>query len=178
MRLILAIRVFFQILFNAAVASKIEQMLRGDAIAPTPAPAPQPVSIPAAPKPPARSDALTFLSALQREARFLDLTLEPLDGYTDAQIGAGARTVLDGCRKVIERMFGVRPLLEQPDGSPVEVPAGYDANRFLLTGKVSGQPPFSGRLTHHGWQASHCELPVWSGVAASALVIAPAEVEV
>ena len=46
---------------------------------------PQPA---ARPESPARSEAITLLAALQREARLIDLVKEPLDQYTDEQIGA------------------------------------------------------------------------------------------
>ncbi|MFH1268209.1 MAG: DUF2760 domain-containing protein, partial [Planctomycetota bacterium] len=97
--------------------------------------------------------------------------------YSDAQIGAVARDVHRECGQVIERLFGVVPVVEGEEGSPVEVPAGFDAGRFRLTGNVTGQPPFSGQLAHHGWEATRCQLPAFTGTAASALVLAPAEVE-
>ena len=101
--------------------------------------------------PPLRSEAVTLLSALQREARFVDIVKEPLDQYTDAQVGAAARDVLKDCGRVLERLFALRPLVEQPEGSELEAPAGYDAGRYRLVGKVQGEPPFRGRLVHPGW---------------------------
>ena len=89
-----------------------------------------------------RSEAVTLLSALQREARFVDIVKEPLDQYTDAQVGAAARDVLKDCGRVLERLFALRPLVEQPEGSELEAPAGYDAGRYRLVGKVQGEPPF------------------------------------
>ena len=59
----------------------------------------------------------------------------------------------------------------------MEVPAGFDAGRWRLTGNVTGEPPFRGRLVHPGWEATTCELPTWSGSAAAARIVAPAEVE-
>ena len=182
-RLTFAFKTFFRILGNAAVAAQVEQALTGGGLGlaatqpalPSPSQRAEPVS---APKPPARSEALTLLAALQREARFVDLVQEPLDAYADAQIGAAARDVLRDCRGVLNRLFAIEPLLNQDEGSPVDVPPGYDAGRFRLTGKIAGQPPFRGRLVHHGWQAAHCHLPVWSGSKESVHVIAAAEVEV
>lgn len=129
------------------------------------------------PQPPARSDALTLLSALQREARFLDFVQESLEGASDEQIGAVVRDVHRDCAAVLQRMFEIKPLLNQGEGESVEVPAGFDSARFRLTGNVQGQPPHQGRLEHHGWQATKCELPTWSGNTDSTLVIAPAQVE-
>jgi hypothetical protein len=59
----------------------------------------------------------------------------------------------------------------------MEVPAGFDQGRFRMTGNVAGEPPFRGRLVHHGWEATKCELPVWSGTSQAAFVVAPVEVE-
>ena len=182
-RMTLAFKAFFRILGNAAIAAQVEQALRDGAAGPAatqpalPSPAPRAAPAPA-PKPPARSEALTLLAALQREARFIDLVQEPLDAYSDTQIGAAARDVLRDCRGVLNRLFAIEPLLNQDEGSPVDVPPGYDAGRFRLTGNITGQPPFRGQLVHHGWQAAHCQLPVWSGSQESTHVIAAAEVEV
>ena len=135
-----------------------------------PAPAKQP------PKP-ARSEAITLLATLQREARFVDFIKEPLDSYSDAQIGAAVRDVHRDCAKVLDRLFAIRAMVDQEEGSPIEVPAGFDAGRYRLTGNVAGDPPFHGRLVHHGWEAAEVQLPAWSGTQLSARVVAPVEVE-
>ena len=135
-----------------------------------PAPAKQP------PKP-VRSEAITLLATLQREARFIDFIKEPLDSYSDAQIGAAVRDVHRDCAKVLDRLFAIRALVDQEEGSAVEVAAGFDAGRYRLTGNVVGDPPFHGRLVHHGWEAAEVQLPAWSGTPASARVVAPVEVE-
>ena len=178
MRLILAIRVFFAALFNAAAAERIKAALESSPL-PEAEPKPQePKPAPReAPKRPARSEAITLLAALQREARFVDLTQESLDAYSDEQVGAAARDVLRDCRSVLDRMFKLSPMLAEEEGAEVEVPAGFDTGRFRLTGNVAGQPPFRGSLVHHGWEASKCEIPQWSGSDQAAQVIAPAEVE-
>jgi hypothetical protein len=115
---------------------------------------------------------------LQHEARFVDLVREPLDSYADAQVGAAAREVLRECGQVLDRMFELQPLLEAEEGSAVEVPRGFDAGRYRLSGQVEGEPPYTGRLVHHGWQAACCKMPQWSGSVAARLVVAPAEVEI
>ncbi len=86
--------------------------------------------------------------------------------------------MLRDCGKVVDRLFGLTPLVADEEGSPVEVPAGYDAGRYRLTGNVSGDPPFRGRLVHHGWRATRSEIPTWSGSEQVAMILAPQEVEV
>ena len=181
-RIVLSIRAFLAVLFNAAVAGQFERILGGEssaeeagkakpAVEKKPAPS-------AAPPEPVRSEATTLLAALQREARFVDFVKEPLDEYSDEQIGAAARDVHRLCGELFERMFQIRPLLSEEEGSPMEVAKGFDAGRYRLTGNVAGEPPFRGRLVHHGWQVLRCDVPAWSGAKESASVVAPAEVEV
>ena len=53
---------------------------------------------------------------------------------------------------------------------------GFDPARTRVTGNVVGQPPFRGRLAHHGWEVTKIDLPkVREGQGVH--VIAPAEVE-
>jgi hypothetical protein len=176
-RIFLAFRVFFATLFYASIAEQVTRIFGGaPTVAPVPAPAPQPKQ-PPAPKPPVRREALTLLAALQREARLVDFVEESLAGYSDAQIGAVARDIHRDCGALLQRLFALRPAVEQEEGAEVEIPAGFDPNRWRLTGNVTGQPPFRGRLVHPGWEATICEMPTWSGDPAAARIVAPAEVE-
>ena len=190
MRLWLAIKIFFQALFSGPRARQVAQLLAAPASAAQPPAATAPrvtaqsAATPAAefnPQPPAkpsRSDALTLLSALQREARFVDFVKETLDGYSDAQVGAAARDVHRDCGAVLERFFAFKPLCHEPEGVEIVVPPGFDASRFQLTGNVAGDGPYRGYLVHHGWEAGRCELPTWNGNASAARIIAATEVEV
>ncbi len=173
-RIILAFRVFFLVLFKKAIAEGVEQLLGKTKVAAGAAPPKQAQ----APKAPLRSEAITLLATLQREARFVDFMQESLAGYSDAQIGAVARDVHRDSAAVVERLFALRPAVSLEEGAQVDVPAGFDAGRFRLTGNVAGEPPLAGRLVHPGWEASKCELPTWTGSKDSARVIAPAEVEI
>ena len=176
MRFWLAIRCFFKVLFDADTASRCRLVLAGVA-----APQETPTTVPAtAPAPPAkspRSDAITLLATLQREARFVDIVSESLDAYSDAQIGAAARDVLRDSGKVLARAFALRPVVNGEEGTTVEIPVGYDTGSYRLTGNVSRDPPFPGKLMHAGWQATKCELPTWTGNQKASLIVAPAEVQ-
>lgn len=182
-RILLALRAFFRILFNRQTADQVGRVLDG---LPTPAPAAvAPAGGPSVPKAapkaaeraPRRNDAITLLAALQREARFVDFIQEPIAAYSDAQIGAAVRDIHQNCGKLIERIFALQPIESGAEGAEIEVPSGVDAARIRLVGNVTGQPPFSGKLVHHGWQATCCELPEWTGSDRSHLVVMPAEVE-
>jgi hypothetical protein len=179
-RIWIAIRAFFLILFNAEVAQRVEEVLatRGISAVPKRGEETKPPlqEVPSRRKP-ARSEAITLLATLQREARFVDFIKEPLTGFSDAQIGAVVRDIHRDCGAVLERLFALRPIVNQEEGAELEVPEGFDAGRFRLVGNVTGKPPFRGRLMHHGWEATICELPAWSGSESAARTIAPVEVE-
>jgi hypothetical protein len=180
MRIWLAFRAFFRALFDSEAAKAIDSALSGKlpiSAGPPPAEAAPKVT---APKPaqPQRSEAVTLLATLQREARFVDLVMERLESYSDAQVGAAARDVLRDCGKVLERLFDLKPVSRQEEESPFEVTEGYDPGSIRLVGNVEGEPPFTGKLVHHGWIASRIELPKWTGSESSEAIVAPAEVEV
>lgn len=130
------------------------------------------------PPKPTRNDAITLLATLQREARFLDIVKEPLGDYSDAQVGAAARDVLRDCGAVLDRLFDLQPVVDQTEGDNLDLPKDYDAGRYRITGNVSGEPPYSGPLVHHGWEAKKCSLPQWTGSSDATRIVAPAELEV
>jgi len=151
-------------------------------------PASQP-SAPALPPPPAPAakalppsshveakGALFLLGLLQREGRLLDFVKDDISAYSDADIGAAARVVHSGCRKVIAQYLAVTPVVKDEEGSAVSVSQGFDASRFRLTGNVTGQGPWKGSLKHHGWEATKIDLPP-APETVDVKVIAPAEVE-
>ncbi len=128
--------------------------------------------------PPERAHAsgLVLLGALQREGRLLDFLQQEVAGFSDEEVGAAARVVHEGCRKVLRQYFEVEPVEKEDEGSTMTVPKGFDANRIRLTGNVSGQPPFRGTLKHHGWQTKEIRMPAISE-SIDPRVLAPAEVE-
>lgn len=158
-------------LFNRDLAQQIGRLLAEKPPAAV-APAPEPVV------PPERKHAsgLYLLSLLQREGRLIDFLQEDVASFSDADVGAAARVVHAGCRKVVQDCLALEPVLKDAEGATVQVPAGFDAQRIRLTGNVAGQPPFRGALKHHGWVTTAVKLPTVSE-ALDPRVIAPAEVE-
>lgn len=174
----LAFKAFFRVFGDADFAQAVAALLSGQtAVAAAPA-EPPPTPKPAPPKKPLRSDAVTLLAALQREARLLDFLQESIAQYDDAQIGAAVRDIHRDSAAVIQRMFAPTAVIDDPEGAAVNVPTGYDPSEYRLTGNVAGQPPHQGTLQHHGWKATRCDLPQWTGSEAAADIIAPAEVEI
>lgn len=142
--------------------------------------APEPVSTAAPPiaQNQAEAEVVSLLASLQLKGRFVDFVMDDISGYSDAQVGAVARVVQDGCKAVLREQFQIEPVRQESEGSTVSVAPGYPADEYRLVGKVSGQPPFSGTLQHRGWKTESVKLPRVLRTADSRLpTIAPAEVE-
>jgi hypothetical protein len=123
-----------------------------------------------------RDGALALLALLQREGRLVDFLREPLDGFSDGDIGAAARDVHRGCKKVLEQHLVMEPVMPGEEEAKVSVPKGFDPAEIRLIGEAKGEPPFRGTLRHHGWRVTETKLPsLAEGV--DRAVIAPAEVE-
>ncbi|MCE3607093.1 DUF2760 domain-containing protein [Massilia sp. P8910] len=179
-RIPIAFGAFFGALSDAGFAGRIERV-RDGMPAPTPAPvpvvpvaaAPAPAPKPAAPTPDA---ALQLLSLFQRDARLIDFTQENLSGFSDADIGAAARVVHEGCAKVLREHFTIVPVRDEAEGSRITLNEGFDARAVRLTGNVVGKAPFNGSISHRGWRAADVRLPTLA-VGHDTTVLAQAEVE-
>jgi hypothetical protein len=158
------LRLALRVLGNAALAGKV--------IGAETAPA-APATVPPEQ---VHASALALLATLQREGRLVDFLQEDVASFSDAEVGAAARVVHAGSRKVLQQYLSLEPVLKQAEGETVSVPAGFDAARIRLTGNVAGQPPYRGALKHHGWVASSVRLPAVSS-SLDPRVVAPAEVE-
>jgi len=153
----------FRVLGNASLAGKLAAL----EMPPPPPPAPTPEVT--------HASALALLALLQREGRLVDFLQEDVAAYSDADIGAAARVVHGGCRKVLQQYLPVTAVLKEAEGASVTVPVGFDAERIRLTGNVAGQPPYRGTVKHHGWVADAVKLPPVPAL--DPRVVAPAEVE-
>jgi len=174
-RIGLAFGAFFGILGDAQLAARFVALRGGadPAAAPPPAAAPTPAPVLKQAGPDA---ALQLLALLQRDARLIDFAGESLAAYDDAQIGAAARLVHEGCAKVLREHFDIVPVRAEAEGARITLAAGFDAAAVKLTGNVVGQPPFSGSLSHRGWRVAEVRLPRLAE-GHDARVLAPAEVE-
>jgi len=167
---------FWRILGQPAFARQVARVIAAPVTAPAPAAAPTPAPTPALPPARANAAGLLVLSLLQREGRLIDFLQENVTAFSDAEVGAAARVVHAGCKKVFAEYFTVEPILKDGEGATVTLPAGFDAGRIRITGNIAGQPPFRGALKHHGWVASAVRLPTVSETL-DPRVLAPAEVE-
>ena len=126
----------------------------------------------------ADAEVVSFLAALQEKGRLVDFLMDDLTAYSDAQVGAAARVVHEGCKTILREHFSIRPVREENEGSAVTVAAGYAADEYRLVGRISGEAPFSGKLVHRGWKTERVKLPRVIKSGGDRLpTIAPAEVE-
>lgn len=189
-RIAIAIGSFFAILGNARLAGDVHRLRTGEALAADVPAREVRVEVPVEKivevtvekivektvEVATDTAALQLLGLLQREARFVDFVQEDVAAYSDAEIGAAARVVHEGCRKVLREHVTLQPVRSEAEGSRVTLPAGFDTTAVRLTGNVVGQAPFTGTLGHRGWQVTALRLPQLTDSRAAA-VIAQAEVE-
>ena len=138
--------------------------------------------VPSAPPPPAprpEAEIVAFLALLQEHGRLVDFAKEDITAAPDAQLGAAARVVHSGCRKVLDEYFKISPIRTEAEGSQLSLESGYDAAAHRLLGSVPTHAPYKGRLVHPGWVAREVKLPRVTGTTESRPwpVLAPAEVE-
>jgi hypothetical protein len=144
---------------------------------------PVPARSDAAPEPVTRLEsaqledgALLLLSLLQAEGRFVDFVQQEIDGFSDAEVGAVARVIHAGCRKVLGAHLRIEAIRSEPEGQAVSLEPGFNPHEVKLTGKLGGGGQMRGHLRHRGWQAKDVRLPEIldrGGVR----VLCPAEVE-
>lgn len=168
----MAFGVFFRILFDARFAQAASRLSPAEPEPAAPAAEPGPAALPQSPDAPA----LVLLSLLQAEGRFVDFIQQDITAFPDADVGAVARVVHSGCRKVIASHLRIAAIRAEAEGQRVALEPGFDPSRIKLTGNVAGRSNLSGVLRHRGWQATEVHLPTVVDRAGSS-VLCPAEVE-
>ena len=161
-RLALGLRV----LFNPGLAGRVARALQTPEAKPA-----------AAASERVHASGLLLLSALQREGRLLDFLQQEVTDFSDDEVGAAARVVHSGCRKVLHQYFEIQAVAKEPEGTEVVVPKDFDPQHWRITGNVTGKPPFRGTLRHHGWVTKQIRMPTVSE-SLDPRIVAPAEVEI
>jgi len=186
MRLSIAFRCFFSLLFTGKISEKILAELRAR-VRPATHPEETPEAAPAGTRPPATAAAprphdgteraIQMLALLQRDGRLVDFFTEDITAYDDAQVGAAVRDMHESCRGTLQHYLTLEPVVAGEEGQPVTIEPGFEPGTIKLIGNVTGKLPARGVLRHHGWRAGQVRLPdLPSGIARA--VIAPAEVEI
>lgn len=178
-RLFLAFVTWFRLVFDAAFAARVlaldesgqsERLGTGEA-----SPPPDESQRPAAPAALDLAPARMLLRLFQRDGRFVDFIQQDITSFSDAEVGAAARVVHEGCRRVLREHGKVSHVREEPEGTRMTLDAAA-AERVKLVGQVSGKPPYDGVLRHAGWRIDDFSLPVSVGDRDAALLAEP-EVE-
>lgn len=162
-------------LIDPGFAAQVERLHRGE-LPPPAAPTKAPPAQAAPLKEPQPNSALQLLGLLQQEGRFIDFLEEDVAAFADAEIGAAARVVHEGCRKMLHQHLTIEPVRSEQEGARITLEQGFDASAVRLTGNVVGKPPFTGALMHRGWRVTQVKLPKISE-GHDVRVVAPAEVE-
>ena len=107
----------------------------------------------------------------------MDFFQEDLEMYEDEQIGAAVRSIHANCRKTLEKSLAMTSVIDENEGDEITVEAGFNPEVIKLTGRVIGEPPFTGIVRHKGWRAQKADLPELAATK-DPTIISPAEVEI
>jgi hypothetical protein len=190
-RLVLAHVAWARILTDGSYAARVARLDAPESpsplreLSPSP-PAPPAIVVtlppePAAPRPSLTptptpdTSALLLLARLQSEGRLVDFLEDDVRPYSDAEVGAAARVVHEGCRRALREVLPVSPLRSEAEGATMVLADDFDKDVYKLTGNVTGAAPFRGVLRHRGWRVDEVKLGTRTG--GDPLVVAPAEVE-
>jgi Domain of unknown function (DUF2760) len=78
-----------------------------------------PMTVPAASNQ-AEAEIVSFLATLQERGRLVDFLMEDITTYDDAQVGAAARVVHEGCKAALREQIEIRSLREE-DVQPMSI---------------------------------------------------------
>jgi hypothetical protein len=114
-----------------------------------------------------------LLALLQSEGRYVDFLEQPVDGFSDADVGAAARVVHAGCKKALAGRVAFEPALAEEEGARVTL-TGDEAHVIVAASGAAKAGSFT--VVHRGWRVVRDELPALTGGHDGAL-LQPAEVE-
>src|ERR1035438_9378795 len=118
MKIGLAFRCFFNLLFGGALSSSVltELGLVKRAAAPAARAAAPAARTPA-------DGALQILGILQRDSRLVDFLMEDIDVHADEQVGAAVREVHKQCRESLARYVRLEPVIDGVEGTFAKAPS-------------------------------------------------------
>jgi hypothetical protein len=174
LKILLAFRAFFALLFRGKLPDDIiaELGLMPKSAMPAPRRAPAPAPVPQI-KP--ADGALQLLGMLQRDGRVLDFFMEDITPYSDDQVGAAAREVHEKTREILLRHFAPAPVIDAVEGSTANPLKGVGLVKYVGNVPASGEPG-PGVLRHRGWKATMATLPTLASKQ-DLTILAPAEIE-
>lgn len=168
----------FRVLFDGRFAARVAGLSGAEARPeelPAPGVPPREVAAPVvASEPSATTGALQLLSLLQREGRFVDFVQQDVASFGDADIGAAARVVHEGCRRALRGHARIVSVRSEAEGAALLLESA--SPDVKLVGNVAGAAPFRGVLRHRGWRVEELTLPKLLG-AHDPKLVAAAELE-
>ena len=168
----------FRMLFDGQFAARVARLREAEPV-PEELPAPEtsrrdvPQGVVGS-EPSASTGALQLLSLLQREGRFVDFVQQDVTGFGDADVGAAARVVHEGCRRALRSHARVVSVRSESEGSSIVLDSA--SPDVKLVGNVAGAAPYRGVLRHRGWRVEELTLPTLLG-AHDPKLVAAAELE-
>jgi hypothetical protein len=171
-RLVLSLKVFWRTLVDPDFAVQVARLTQGALPSPHVVIEAERMAL----KDTSPDSALQLLGLFQQEGRLVDFLEEDVSRYSDAEIGAAARVVHEGCRRVLHDHLQIESVRGEEEGARLTLDAGFNASAVRLTGNVVGRPPFHGKLVHRGWRVSEIKLPKLAD-GHDTKIVAPAEVE-
>jgi hypothetical protein len=160
-------------LFDRELAASVARLRAGGLETEALPPASSPEKVESAPAA-TSNGALQLLSLLQREGRFVDFVEQEITTFGDADIGAAARLVHEGCRRALHAHGRIVSVRREAEGAPLTLERAVPDVK--LVGNVAGSAPYRGVLRHRGWRVEELTLPRSIG-AHDPKLVAPAELE-
>ena len=128
------------------------------------------------------AELINLLSIFQQKGRLIDFLMDDVTPYSDAQVGAAARIVHQGCSGVLKDFFSIAPITEDSEGKELTLEKQFNPKQYRIIGKVKGEPPFTGKVVHRGWKTEKISLPRIVSKDDDLIdltqIIAPSEIEV
>ncbi|MBW7875888.1 MAG: DUF2760 domain-containing protein [Candidatus Cloacimonetes bacterium] len=103
--------------------------------------------------------ACALLSLMQREARFLDFTLEDISQLPDEQVGAVSRLVHGDLKKLIRQYMELKPVIDADEGQKVSLGQDRMPYEIQVASDRDVALPFTATLRHKGYRLVSINLP-------------------
>ena len=117
-----------------------------------------------------------LLEKLQEEGRLLDFCRQPIDEFTDEQVGMASRVVHAGIARAIKKLGTLEPLSSEAEGSRIQI--NEFPNEQIEIDGVTSTPPQHATLIHPGWRMTALQLPYHANAKPHSGIIARIKVEV
>jgi hypothetical protein len=125
-------------------------------------------------------EAIQLLRLFQEEGRLVDFLLRDIQTFPDERVGAVARIVHQGCRRVVQEYFEIVPAVSEAEGDRISWSASDLATQIRVVGGSGISTATSGTVLHRGWAIHRVSLPTLIHPISpeSVSILVPAEVEV